>query len=147
MKARLVGTSLLLACLLSVHARADSFRVRLADGLLMNSPKECGPVTRDEIEALIAADLQLHVTGEDVRYTQRDSTYEGYVADKVYTNDNGTIGIWYRGRRSIVMDLRQLKKPTNGYTHFLAISFVVEKDQNKRSEVSCFERWEGHVKP
>ena len=139
--------SLVFVCLLSSTAHADSFRVRFTDGLIAPSPKPCGPVTRDEIEALIESDLRLHVAGEDVRYSQRDSTYEGVTADKVYVSDKGTVGIWYRGRRSVVMDLRQLVTPANGYTHFLAISFIVEKDEKKRSEVSCFERWEGHVKP
>lgn len=123
-------------------ARAESYVVRASSGELVESPKPCGPLTRDEIWKFVGADLILRTADNSIRYAQTNTTYEGIAADKVYVQDGATFGIWYRGRRSIVIALRPLTKIRK---LSLVITFLVEKDERSRTEVSCFERWVGSV--
>jgi hypothetical protein len=122
-------------------ANADTFPVRASYGELVESPRKCGPATRDEIRRFIADDLQVHVA-EPLAYSTGSAA--NVVADKQYAQDGQTIGVWRRGKRSIVIALRTLKRGTAlGCT----ITFLVEQDPNARDKVSCFERWVGQVMP
>lgn len=120
-------------------AHADTYKVYASYAVAAESDKPCGPATKAEIGQFMTSGLELTLTDAVFSYFQRDSRYEGTSSDKRYVQDGTTYGIWHRGRRSIVI---QVSPKKNGDVS-VTVTFLVEKDANKRDQVSCFEQWIG----
>lgn len=131
--------SLLLVLLLSATATADTYKVYASYGIEVDSDKPCGPATRAELAKFVTHGLELAITADAFSYFRRDELYD-YPSHKRYVQEDGTtIGIWYQGRRSIVI---QSTPQRNGEVS-VTVTFLVEKDAKKRDAVSCFEQWVG----